>query len=219
MFKLSIFKLSVFKLETFKPFFKDQQTRDGFIRRNDMSFFSQNCRSSSCQDHLALSGFCHFRAGFVIIILIGLFFTFPATAQTNADIVPRFASLRANEVNLRTGPGVRYPIIWKYLRQGLPVEITAEFEHWRRIRDWQGEEGWVHRSMLSGQRTLIITDQTRDLRHQPRADAPVIARLSPGVSGTINRCENMWCSIESSGHEGWLRRDEFWGIYFDETIE
>ncbi len=173
----------------------------------------------SYQSTLFLSRACSFQTGFMAVILMGIFFTFPVFAQTNVDIVPRFASLRANEVNLRTGPGVRYPIIWKYLRQGLPVEITAEFEHWRRIRDWQGEEGWIHRSMLSGQRTLIVTDKTRDLRHRPRSDAPVIARLSPGVLGTINHCEDMWCFVEFSDHEGWLSRNEFWGIYLDETIE
>ena len=189
------------------------------MSRKYLPFFSRGCFARSYQSAFPLSRICHAGARFMAMILIGLFFISPAAAQTSADIVPRFASLRANEVNLRTGPGVRYPIIWKYLRQGLPVEITAEFEHWRRIRDWQGEEGWIHRSMLSGQRTLIITDKTRDLRYRPRADAPVIARLSPGVIGKINHCEGMWCSVESYDHEGWLSRNEFWGIYLDETIE
>jgi SH3-like domain-containing protein len=81
--------------------------------------------------------------------------------------LPRFVSLRASEVNLRTGPGIRYPIEWVFKRRDLPVEVVDEFESWRRIRDWEGTLGWVHQSMLRGRRTALVTGEPRVLRRAP----------------------------------------------------
>ena len=72
--------------------------------------------------------------------------------------LPRFVSLRASEVNMRTGPGTRYPIAWVYKQRNLPVEIVDEFDTWRRIRDWEGSEGWVHQSMLHGRRSIMVVE-------------------------------------------------------------
>ena len=90
--------------------------------------------------------------------------------------LPRYVSLRAGEVNLRTGPGVQYPVDWVYLRQNLPMEIIAEYGTWRKVRDWQGTQGWVHQSMVSGLRTLIITGTTRTVRRKADAKSPPVAR-------------------------------------------
>ncbi len=125
--------------------------------------------------------------------------------------LPRFASLRASKVNVRTGPGVRYPVEWVFVRRSLPIEIVAEFGTWRKIRDWQGTEGWVHRSMLSGRRTVIITGAVRTLRRKPSPKAPAVARIEPGVVARLLECERQWCAIEAGGFRGWLRRDAFWG--------
>lgn len=133
--------------------------------------------------------------------------------------VPRFASLRSSEVNLRTGPGVRYPVEWRYVRQGVPVEIIAEFEHWRKVRDWEGTEGWVHRSMLSGRRTLVITGELRNLRREPSLESAVVSQAEPGVFGRIEKCQGEWCRIEIAGITGWLKRFEFWGVFPDEILE
>src|SRR5579862_3380664 len=81
--------------------------------------------------------------------------------------LPRFASLRSDEVNLRSGPGVRYPVDWIYTRRDLPVEVIAEFDTWRKIRDWQGTEGWVHQSFLSARRMVVVTGERRRLRADP----------------------------------------------------
>lgn len=135
--------------------------------------------------------------------------------------VPRFVSLRAEVVNLRTGPGDRYPVDWVYKRRDLPVEVVAEFNHWRKIRDWQGTVGWVHQSLLSGRRMLLVTDKTRTLRVQPAEAAAPVALLEAGVVGRLLSCprSNAWCRVEVSRHEGWLRRGEFWGVYPNEYIE
>ena len=133
--------------------------------------------------------------------------------------IPRFVSLRSGQVNLRTGPGTIYPVEWVFIRRGLPVEIIAEFDVWRRIRDWQGTVGWVHQSMLDGRRTARITGAERELRSEPAEAAFIVARLAPGVIGRLLECEAAWCKIDAEGYRGWLRRDEFWGAYPDEQVQ
>ncbi|HEX6977811.1 MAG TPA: SH3 domain-containing protein [Alphaproteobacteria bacterium] len=132
--------------------------------------------------------------------------------------LPRYVSLRSDEVNVRTGPGVRYPVEWVFTRRHMPVEVIQEFEHWRKIRDVEGTEGWVHQSMLSGRRYALVTGEVRTLRRRPEADAPVVARVEPGVVGEIVECEGQWCRIDAGGIRGWLPRNEFWGVYPNETL-
>ncbi len=130
--------------------------------------------------------------------------------------LPRFVSLRASEVNLRSGPGTRYPIDWVYRRSGMPVEIIDEFDTWRRIRDWQGTEGWVHQSMVQGRRSVLITGQRRTLKRRPEAAAPGVAMLDAGVIAGLERCRDGWCEVSAGGYSGWLPRDSFYGLYPDE---
>jgi SH3-like domain-containing protein len=145
------------------------------------------------------------------------------TAEAEAELgasglpLPRFVTLRAAEVNLRGGPGARYPIEWVFTRKGLPVEVVDEFETWRRIRDWQGSEGWVHQSMLSGQRGAMVVGADRLLRRAPEPGAPAIAEVQVRVVGRLHRCRDGWCLIEAKGYEGWLRQDEIYGAYPGET--
>lgn len=153
-------------------------------------------------------------AGLAAILLLTI--AAGVAAQTGLPL-PRFVSLRADEVNMRAGPGVRYPIEWTYLRAGLPVEITAEFDTWRKIRDWEGTEGWVHQSLLSGKRTVLVTGGRRTLRREPGESAPAVAHLESGVIGALERCRDVWCLVTVRGFEGWLRMGEFWGVYADEA--
>jgi SH3-like domain-containing protein len=133
--------------------------------------------------------------------------------------LPRFVSLRAGEVNLRTGPGVRYPIDWVYRRRDLPVEIIDEFDTWRRIRDWQGTLGWVHQSMLQGRRTILVVGEQRVLRRDPEDGAPGLAYATPGVIGEIKKCRGDWCKVVLEGFTGWLRKSNFYGAYGDEDAQ
>ncbi len=138
--------------------------------------------------------------------------------------LPRFVSLRADEVNLRTGPGIRYPIDWVYKRQGLPVEIIDEFEAWRRVRDREGTSGWVHQSTLSAERTAIVTGERRALRQKAEANSPAVAWLEPGVIVKLERCAGEWCEATAkddagTSYRGWLLKGEIWGVYPDETID
>jgi SH3-like domain-containing protein len=133
----------------------------------------------------------------------------------------RFVSLRASEVNMRAGPGEQYPIAWVYRRPGLPLEVVAEFDVWRRVRDWEGEEGWVHSNMLSTRRTVIITDGLQSLREKPDAGSPVVARAEAGVVARLLRCpaRSSWCRIEVNGLRGWTSRLHIWGVHRGETVD
>lgn len=133
--------------------------------------------------------------------------------------LPRFVTLRADEVNLRTGPGERYPIDWVLIRKGLPVEIVDEFDVWRKIRDFQGSEGWVHQRMLTGARNVLIEGSVRILHVEPDAASPAVARAEAGVVARLLECRGPWCRVEAQGIKGWLKRDEVWGVYPDESVQ
>jgi SH3-like domain-containing protein len=132
--------------------------------------------------------------------------------------IPRFASLRSDEVNVRTGPGQRYPVDWVFKRKTMPVEIVAEYENWRKIRDWQGVSGWVHQSLLTGKRSFIIPSKPASLHKTPANQAEVVAKLEPEVMGEIRSCAGDWCRVKVSGMSGWLERTTIWGVYKSEPI-
>jgi len=133
--------------------------------------------------------------------------------------IPRFVSLRSAEVNVRAGPGRAYPIEWVFVRAGMPVEITAEFDTWRRIRDVDGTQGWEHQSMLSGRRALVVTKDIRTIRERPSANAAAVAQAEPGVMGRLVSCKSEWCEVEIQGYHGWMERTDFWGIQPDEKVD
>lgn len=148
----------------------------------------------------------------------------PAFAQSPRDNlpVPRFVSLRSEEVNLRTGPGVRYPVEWVFVRRQMPVEITQEFENWRRVRDREGTEGWVHQSMLTGRRTAVVLGDagtTVELKRRAETVAPGLARVEAGVIANLIECQGDWCRVEAGGFRGWLERTHIWGVYAQETLK
>jgi len=144
-----------------------------------------------------------------------------AAPETSGLPLPRFVSLRAQEVNMRAGPGVQYPVDWVYKRQLLPVEIIAEYRTWRKVRDWQGTLGWMHQSMLGGRRAVIITGQTRTLRAQADTKSKPMARMEAGAIAKLLECpkDQGWCRVEAEGRKGWLRRVEFWGAHQGEVVE
>jgi len=137
--------------------------------------------------------------------------------------VPRFVSLKADRINVRGGPDKDHDVAWVYTRSGLPVEITAEFENWRRIRDSDGSEGWVYHSMLSGKRTAVVYLKVKtDLAPlHPKDDAKsgVVAELQSGVVATVKRCTGSWCRISGGGFDGWIEQTHLWGVYPNEKIE
>lgn len=142
-------------------------------------------------------------------------------ARGSALPVPRFVSLRTDPINLRTGPGVRYPVEWVYVRRRLPVEVIAEFDTWRQIRDPDGAEGWVHQTMLSGRRTAVVKVASAVLRKEGADAAPALANVEKGVVVAVQRCPAGidYCRVEAGGIQGWLKRDQVWGVYSTETLQ
>lgn len=134
--------------------------------------------------------------------------------------IPRFAALKSDEVNLRTGPGQRYPVEWIYKRRDLPVQIEREFDVWRLVRDPEGVKGWVHQATLTGRRTFIVTGGEHAIRRSASDDATIVARLKPGVVGVLRKCvaTTAWCQVQVGEHRGWLKRTEFWGALPNETV-
>ncbi len=137
--------------------------------------------------------------------------------------VPRFVSLKSERVNARMGPTRDHQVIWIYQRAGLPVEVTAEFDNWRRIRDHEGTETWVFHSMLSGRRTGMV---------QPRGSSPelvslmnraggdrIVARIEPRVQGTVRSCTGSWCRFTGDGFDGWIEQNRLWGVYPNERMD
>ena len=136
-----------------------------------------------------------------------------ASAQ-EALPLPRFVSLKADEVNMRAGPGESYPVEWVYTRKGLPVEIIKEYDQWREVRDVEGTRGWVHRVMLSGLRTVQVTGAVERTGYdRPSVDGRAVFRAHPGVQGTLIGCQSGWCRIDISGVKGWMAMGDLWGVY------
>ncbi len=136
--------------------------------------------------------------------------------------LPRFASLKSNLINLRTGPGERFPIDWVYKRQDLPVEITDEFEHWRKIKDFEGTTGWVHKKMLSGKRTVMTRpDQKIVLYKKEKENAAPTAYLNGLIILTVIRCEALspFCKVRLQDLTGYIKKNEVFGLYPNEEVD
>jgi SH3-like domain-containing protein len=166
-------------------------------------------------------------AGAVAIVVLGAL----RPAQAASEIptgpsglpLPRFVSLKADKINVHVGPARTYDVTWVYTRAGLPVEITAEFENWRRVRDAEGSEGWVFHSLLAGRRTGMVMAKDKDelisIRDKAAADAGVSAQLQSGVMGAVKKCTGSWCRISGEGFDGWIEQERLWGVYPNEKID
>jgi SH3-like domain-containing protein len=137
--------------------------------------------------------------------------------------IPRYVSLKSDHVNVRAGPTKDNDVAWVFTRNGLPVEITAEFENWRRVRDSEGAEGWVYHSLLSGRRTAVVTMKSKDdlapLYDRADSSGAVTARLQAGVIAQVRKCDSHWCHIAGDGFDGWMEQQRLWGVYADERVE
>ncbi len=142
-----------------------------------------------------------------------------AAKSGDAKASPRFASLRAEKVYLRAGPGPDFPIQWVFVRRGLPVEILATFDIFRKIRDSEGTVGWVNQQMLSGRRSVLVAGAIRDLHGDANTTSEIVAQLEPGVVAVVSKCDPAWCEVKAGGYKGWLKRDEVWGLEAGEVIQ
>ena len=160
------------------------------------------------------------------LLLIALLLTSPALAAPEASIlnpsglpVPRYVSLKFDEANVRVGPGKRYPIRYVYKRVHLPVQIIEEFAHWRKIADYEGSSGWVHKGAIDGKRTAIVMDKIQNLYSSPDATSSIVMRAKPLVIGALKQCEADWCELEIQNRNGWIRKADIWGAGREEVFK
>jgi SH3-like domain-containing protein len=180
------------------------------------------------------------RAGLVAGVLASLLGTGPAAAggvdsstepagMTASGLpVPRFVSLKADRVNLRTGPGTEYPTTWVFRRAGLPLEVVSEFEAWRQVRDSEGTTGWVLQSFLSGRRTaLVVPWEVKPEKPPPQVPIRMsdsegtrpVALVEAGVIANVHGCDGRWCSVSIGDYRGYLPQKDLWGIYEGEIVK
>ncbi len=162
-----------------------------------------------------------YRLIFVCALILCSAPPFSAVAAGNSGLpIPRFVSLKSDEVNVRTGPGTRYPISWVYRREGMPVEVIEEFDMWRKINDSEGTSGWVHKTMLDGKRNVIIKGKKSQIvRKDHEKEAKPLLKVEPTVVCKLVECTRSWCRIHINGHKGWIEKTGIWGVYPDEIIE
>ena len=145
-----------------------------------------------------------------------------ANTQTGLPL-PRFVSLKSERVNVRRGPSSEHGVAWVFTQKSLPVEIIAEFDHWRRIRDSEGAEGWVYHSLLTGRRTVIAAPwsgkKTVQLYAGASASADVVARVGSGALGDLKSCDGKWCLAAFSGYEGYVSQERLFGVYPGEVYQ
>jgi SH3-like domain-containing protein len=146
--------------------------------------------------------------------------TSAATAErgpvTNLPI-PRYVSMKANEGNVRRGPSLTHRIDWVFKRRDMPLQITAEHGHWRRVQDRDGAGGWVHYALLSGVRTVLVEKDMLPVHARPDLNSPVNAIFELGVVARLGECTHDWCRISAGGHRGWAQKENLWGVQPDET--
>lgn len=162
-----------------------------------------------------------------LLVVMAAFHSWPVLAQQPAGDsakklpIPRFVSLRTDKVGVRQGPSHDHPIVWTFTRAGLPVEITAEFDNWRRIRDAEGSEGWVRQGSLSRRRTALVapwqTARTFDLLARS-GSGEVKARVESGVLVSLRSCDGAWCRVSVDDVDGFMKQDSLWGVYPDDRL-
>lgn len=147
----------------------------------------------------------------LMVLLSALTFGMQAWAKAPLPL-PRYASIRSSTVNLRTGPGTQYPITWTIKHARLPVQIIAEYETWRQIKDPDGTTGWVHQSMLSGKRYVLVRKDILPFLDGPDRQGRILAKIRSGEIATYKRCENGFCQVEIAKKKGWLPVQAVWGL-------
>ena len=135
----------------------------------------------------------------------------PATGPVTGLPLPRFVSLKAAEARARRGPSTTHRIDWVYQRRGLPLMVTAEHGHWRRVEDVEGQGGWVHYALLTGTRRALVLDDLTTVRARPGYGARERAHLEAGVIATLGECETGWCRVAVGDVKGWVPAGALWG--------
>ncbi len=165
-----------------------------------------------------------------ILIIFALTFTGAAPAEDARGVgtatglpLPRFVSLKSDEVNARVGPGADYQIAWVFRRAGLPVEVIAEFENWRQVRDASGGTGWVAAPLTSARRTAVVAPWAKERSlfelTSSRGGSTAVARIEPGAIVDVMACDGEECEVYAGRQKGWVQQKNLWGVYPREKVK
>lgn len=147
--------------------------------------------------------------------------------------IPRFVVLKSSDTNLRKGPNVKFPIVWSYKRKGYPMQLVAEFENWRKLRDYDGAEGWIHENLITGARNVMFTanhyktkksmylerNSELILFRYPDENSYPMARIQLGAIGKLRKCQKEWCNIRVENTTGWALKSNLWGVLEKEILD
>jgi len=158
------------------------------------------------------------------ILLVALISGDRASADVNRGAVtnlplPRYVSMKSKDANVRRGPSLSNRIDWVLMRKGMPLQLTAEYGHWRKIQDQDGAGGWVHYALLSGVRTVLVEQDMLQIYARPDPESQVKAALELGVIARLGKCQKEWCRISAGGYRGWAPKTALWGVLPDELRE
>ena len=142
-----------------------------------------------------------------------------ATGRVTGFDLPRFVTLKRDRARARRGPGEQWHVDWEFVARGMPLEVVAEYGNWRRVRDIEGQGGWIHHIFLDGRRSAVVTSDMAPLRARPDAGAAERARLEAGVILTLTRCAAGWCEAEGGDARGWVEADALWGVRPGESFD
>ena len=152
------------------------------------------------------------RTRLISSVLVVLSAISPGALAAQERAVPYWASIRADTVNMRVGPGTDYPIDWIYRRPGLPVKVVRVMQGWRLVRDPDGTQGWIVGRLLTRERgALVVGEDLAPMRARPSAEAELLWNVEPGVVGMLGDCENGWCEFDVGGRSGWIEAARIWG--------
>jgi SH3-like domain-containing protein len=155
----------------------------------------------------------------LLIILLALnFYNFSYGSNNKELKVPRFVSLKSNKINIRKGPGSKYPIIYTIEAKDEPVEIVAEYQNWRKIKDIEGEEGWVLSNMLSGKRHVVVIKNNIFLYKNDSNKSQKVAIVEKNVRCKLHSCQNSLCNVTCGSYKGYIERVNLFGVYKNEKF-
>ena len=160
---------------------------------------------------------------FIISIILITFFSKISYAEIGKETgleIPRYVSLKSNDANIRVGPSTNYPIVIKYTQKNYPLKIIEEYDDWRKIEDFSKNNGWIHKSLISGNRTgIILSNNGGRIKIYNTIEGKIIGSIGKGNIISINKCKIDWCSISINEYKGWINKNKMWGVEETEIFD
>ena len=157
---------------------------------------------------------------FILLISISAFSLSAKNLGSETKLkIPRFVSLKSENSNLRIGPSINYPIKLNYVIANIPIEVVDEYKDWRKINDYEGNIGWLHKSLIKGDRFAIVStpyQESAQVFNKPKGET--IGKIGKKNILKINRCLKDWCQIKYDHHKGWVNKLNLWGVYGSEIF-